>query len=165
MGIPNAGKSSLLGRLTAAHPKIGAYPFTTKTPNLGVLDLDDQQLVLADIPGLIEGASTGAGLGHQFLRHISRTRLLAFVLDVSEPDPLSTLETLVGELSDYSAELAKRRRIIVANKIDLPGSEENLAELVSGLESDRIFAVSAIRGDNLRQLAGGLLQLVNEEYE
>lgn len=165
VGMPNAGKSSLLGRLTAAHPKIGAYPFTTKTPNLGVLELDDQQLVLADIPGLIKGASTGAGLGHQFLRHISRTRLLAFVLDISEPEPLSTLATLMGELRDYSDELAMRRRIIIANKIDLPGSAESLAELHSGLESDRVYPVSAIRGDNLRPLAGGLLQLVNEGQE
>ena len=165
VGMPNAGKSSLLGRLTAAHPKIGAYPFTTKTPNLGVLELDDQQLVLADIPGLIEGASTGAGLGHQFLRHISRTRLLAFVLDLSEPDPLATLATLMRELTEYNAELGRRSRIVIGNKIDLPGSEDHLAELRSGLESDQIFAVSAIRGDNLRRLAGGLLQLVNKEHE
>jgi GTP-binding protein len=158
VGKPNAGKSSLLGRLTAAHPKTGAYPFTTKIPNLGVMSLEDTQRVIADIPGIIGGASDGAGLGLEFLRHVSRTRVLAFVLDVSD-DPLAAIDLLSDEMARYSGELASRPRVIVVNKIDLPHAEDTVAEVRKELADDTVVAVSALTGAGIRQLAGVLLGL------
>ncbi|TFH06251.1 MAG: GTPase ObgE, partial [Spirochaetales bacterium] len=156
VGKPNAGKSSLLGRLTAAHPKIGAYPFTTKIPNLGVLYLQDDQRILADIPGLIDGASEGAGLGFRFLRHIARTKTLAFVVDLGDPDPVETIHMLEHELKDYSAELARKSRMIIANKNDLPDVEGTLDQLREAFPDEPVVSVSAITGDGIRQLAGAL---------
>ena len=162
VGKPNAGKSSLLGRMTAAHPKIGAYPFTTKIPNLGVMELDHRQLILADIPGLIEGASHGAGLGYRFLRHISRTRSLAFIVDLSEDGPLETVSMLEDELADYGAGLAAKPRIVVGNKIDEEGAPERLQELRGGLDEAAIVGVSALTGDGVRELAGIFLTFGDE---
>ncbi len=160
VGKPNAGKSSLLGRLTAAHPKVGNYPFTTKIPNLGVLQLDDAHLVLADIPGLIDGAAEGAGLGDRFLRHIARTRSLAYVIDLGEPEPVETVKMLQHELEAWSDELLRKPRLFIANKIDLPEAREHLRELTDAFPGEAVFAVSALTGDGIRQLAGGLLQAV-----
>lgn len=157
VGKPNAGKSSLLGRLTAAHPKVGSYPFTTKIPNLGVLQLEEEHVVLADIPGLIEGAAEGAGLGDQFLRHLARTRQLAYVLDLSEDDPAEALETLENELRAYDPELAARPRMIIGNKLDLEGSADRLREVREVLSSETVIGVSALTGENIRTLAGVLL--------
>lgn len=154
VGKPNAGKSSLLGRMTAARPKIGAYPFTTKIPNLGVMELDHRQLILADIPGLIEGASHGAGLGYRFLRHIARTRSLAFIVDLGEDGPLETVSMLEEELGDYGGGLSRKPRIIVGNKIDEQGATERLQELRDGLDDQAIVGVSALTGDGVRELAG-----------
>ena len=157
VGKPNAGKSSLLGRLTAAQPKVGSYPFTTKIPNLGVLQIEDNHVVLADIPGLIEGAADGAGLGDRFLRHISRTRQLAFIIDLSDDDPCATVELLQDELAAYSRDLATKPRMLVGNKLDLPGSQESLETLAAGFPDDRVMGVSAITGDGIRPFAGVLL--------
>ncbi len=162
VGKPNAGKSSLLGRMTAAHPKIGAYPFTTKIPNLGVMELDHRQLILADIPGLIEGASHGAGLGYRFLRHISRTRSLAFIVDLSEEGPLETVSMLEDELADYGAGLARKPRIVVGNKMDEDGAPQRLRELRDGLDDAAIVGVSALTGDGIRELAGIFLKFGDE---
>ena len=130
VGFPNAGKSSLLDYFTAARPKIAPYPFTTKIPNLGVLHVDtDSDIIIADIPGIIEGASGGAGLGFQFLKHISRTACLLFMIDCSDENYLSAYETLKGELKSYSPELLEKPRIVICNKIDVEGAVEN-AELV-----------------------------------
>src|SRR4051795_12307305 len=123
VGLPNAGKSSLLARLTRAHPKVAAYPFTTLEPVLGTLEGDDRQLVIADIPGLIEGAHEGAGLGHQFLRHVERTRLLVHLLDVSGltgRDPWEDFEVVNRELTAYSERLAGLPQIVALNKVDMP---------------------------------------------
>ncbi len=154
VGSPNAGKSTLLGRLTAANPKIGAYPFTTKIPNLGVLQLDTRQLVLADIPGLIEGASEGAGMGVRFLKHIARTRTLAYIVDLQDEQPRRTLSILERELAAYDARLAERPRVIVGNKLDLEGSEDRLRKLADALPNDRVVGVSALTGEGMRELAG-----------
>lgn len=130
VGFPNAGKSSLLDHFTNARPKIAPYPFTTKIPNLGVLRVDDEQdIILADIPGIIEGASEGLGLGIRFLKHISRSAGLAFMIDLSDDGYLESYEKLQTELANFSAELADKDRVVIANKLDLPGAEERLAEL------------------------------------
>jgi len=126
VGLPNAGKSSLLARLTRAHPKVADYPFTTVEPNLGTIDLDDWQLVLADIPGLIEGAAEGAGLGHEFLAHVERCRLLIHLVEVapSEGDPAANYEAVRGELAGYGAGLDRLPEIIALSKVDLIPDEE-----------------------------------------
>lgn len=147
VGYPNVGKSSILSVVTSARPKVGNYHFTTLTPNLGIVRRFGKDIVLADIPGLIEGAADGAGLGHDFLRHVERTRLLWHVVDVAGSegrDPLDDLDSINDELSRYG-DLAERPQIIVCNKTDLPGSEENLKRMEAlGQGMDQpVFAVSA----------------------
>lgn len=147
-GMPNVGKSTILSVLTAARPKIANYHFTTLTPNLGVVKQDETSFVLADIPGLIEGAAAGAGLGHSFLRHIERTRMLVHVVDVSGSegrDPLEDIRTINAELAQYSEKLSQLPQIVAANKIDITGAEENLEALKKELEPKGIavFGVSA----------------------
>ncbi len=154
VGKPNAGKSSLLGRLTAARPTVGAYPFTTKIPNLGVMELDHRQLILADIPGLIEGASDGAGLGIRFLKHIARTRSLAYIVDLEEDAPAHAVSMLEHELAAYGSGLPGKPRIIVGNKLDVAGSRERLEDLARALPEDRVVGVSALTGEGVRELAG-----------
>ena len=157
VGLPNAGKSSLLAALTRAHPKIAAYPFTTIDPNLGVLYLGEGTAVIADIPGLIEGASEGAGLGHRFLAHIERTALLLYVLDGGDgPDawPVA-LETLRGELGAFRAELLERPAVVVVNKMDLlDDAGRDAAEgFLAGLDwPSATVVVSAQSGDGLKDL-------------
>jgi GTP-binding protein len=133
VGFPSAGKSSLIGAVSAAHPKVAAYPFTTLRPNLGAVDLDvDHRFIIADIPGIIEGAHRGAGLGMRFLKHIERTRLLLHILDLDPltgRDPVADLDKLNVELASFSAELGRRPQLVVANKIDLPDAQENLARV------------------------------------
>src|SRR5438132_8654063 len=119
VGLPNAGKSTLLSRITAATPKIADYPFTTLTPNLGVAGRDDERFVVADIPGLVEGAHEGRGLGHRFLRHILRCRALVLVVDLSSADPAADLATLRDELSAYGSDLAERQTVVTGTKADL----------------------------------------------
>ncbi len=129
VGLPNAGKSSLLGALTAAHPRVGDYPFTTKIPSLGVIRRYDEDVVLADIPGIIEGASAGAGLGLQFLKHISRAAIIAFIIDCSQDGVRETYHILEEELASYDPSLAQRDRMLVGSKMDLVEGRENLAAL------------------------------------
>jgi GTP-binding protein len=124
IGYPNAGKSTLLAATTRAAPKIGPYPFTTLTPNLGVAAVGERLLTLADIPGLLEGAHTGLGLGHEFLRHISRTKLLLHLVDGSQPEPLTAYETVNAELALFDDALAKKPQIIAINKTDLPAVQQ-----------------------------------------
>jgi GTP-binding protein len=144
-GMPNAGKSTLLAALTSARPKIADYPFTTLVPNLGVARLEDRELVIADIPGLIEGASRGAGLGEEFLRHVERTRLLVHVVDASRPDPLADIETIDEELRTYGRGLAERPRIVALNKVDLPDARAAASRLAEALAERGIesLAISA----------------------
>jgi GTP-binding protein len=157
VGLPNAGKSTLLSRLTNARPEIADYPFTTLSPNLGVVDIDDTtSLLLADIPGLIEGAAEGKGLGHDFLRHISRTRLILHIIDIYDEDVKKSYKTIRDELAAYSKQLAKLPSIVVLNKID--GFDEGklkakLAELKSVVDKKaELMAISAQAGTNLNQL-------------
>lgn len=158
VGYPSVGKSSIISRVSAARPEIAAYHFTTLTPVLGVVRLSEEQsFVLADIPGLIEGAAEGVGLGHDFLRHIERTKVLLHVVDVSGcegRDPIDDFEKINHELEAYSAKLARRKQLVVANKMDLPDSEENFVKLKEYVEAKgyEIMPVSAATGDGLQEL-------------
>ena len=168
VGLPNAGKSTLLSRLTQARPKIGSYPFTTLVPNLGVMPLDEAQtLVIADIPGLVEGARLGRGLGHRFLRHIERTRLLLHLVDASrssEKNILSDFLTLREEMSAYSLALAHKPYFVVINKIDLSGPEnKEIRALRRALDRIHIesMCISALTGEGLDEL----VQLMTESWK
>lgn len=141
-GLPNAGKSTLLAALTSARPKIADYPFTTLVPNLGVARLDDRELVVADIPGLIEGASRGLGLGEEFLRHVERTRLLVHVVDASRPDPIHDIATIDTELKSYGRGLEDRPQLVALNKIDLPEAREAAPELARALAERGVDSVA-----------------------
>jgi Predicted GTPase len=155
VGLPNAGKSSLLARLSAATPRIADYPFTTLTPQLGLMaGPRHTSLVLADIPGLIAGAHRGAGLGHEFLRHIERTRVLAHVVDLvpaDGSDPLENVRVIDEELARFSSGLARRPRILVGNKLDLTGAAAAAAALAEALACP-VVRVSAATGDGLEAL-------------
>jgi GTP-binding protein len=153
-GLPNAGKSSLLAALTRARPKIADYPFTTLTPNLGVARLDDRELVIADIPGLIEGASKGAGLGEEFLRHIERTRLIVHVVDASLPDPLAAIATIDAEIAAYGHALDALPELFALNKIDLAEARDAVPRIVEALEAEgrEAIAVSAATGEGVDRL-------------
>jgi GTPase len=156
VGLPNAGKSTLLSRLTHARPKIADYPFTTLQPQLGIVELPGlRRFVMADIPGLIEGAHDGAGLGDEFLRHVERTRLLLHVVDVagslSGVEPLEAYRVIRRELSEYSPALGEKPEIVVANKIDLTGGREAANELAGAIGKD-VWPISAVTGAGLREL-------------
>ncbi|MEQ8235330.1 MAG: GTPase ObgE [Syntrophomonadaceae bacterium] len=155
VGFPNAGKSTLISRVSAARPKIADYPFTTLVPQLGVvLTRDKNSYVIADIPGLIEGAHAGAGLGHDFLRHIERNRVLLFILDAAQIDGRSVLEdyrVLRAELEAYRPELVNRPYLIVANKMDLPEAQDNFSRLQE-LYGDKVIGISAVTGQGISEL-------------
>ena len=155
IGLPNAGKSTLLSALTNAKPKIGDYPFTTLVPNLGVAKIDDDTTaVLADIPGLIEGAHEGAGLGHDFLRHIQRTRVLIHLVDGQSEDPLADFSQINSELALFDPNLAKKPQIVVLNKIDQPDVQERLKEIKSSFKKKKIdlVTISAMARTNTREI-------------
>ncbi len=168
VGLPNAGKSTLLSRISKARPKIADYPFTTLEPNLGIVAYRDfRNFVVADIPGLIEGAHTGKGLGHQFLKHIERTRALAYLIDSTDPNPEKTFQTLYHELKAYSEQLVQKPFMIVLTKIDLINEDDGLPSFEKDLT---VLPISAVRGDHLNELKDSFFQLVEqaslkEEYE
>jgi GTP-binding protein len=173
VGLPNAGKSSLLARLTRAAPKVADYPFTTLSPVLGVLETDERQLVIADIPGLIEGASAGAGLGHDFLAHIERTSLLVHVLDIApelsqgeDADTVANYATIERELELHDARLALLPRVLVLSKVDLVDEGRAREELAGWRErvgpEVPVLACSSATGAGLRELGAELLRLVPE---
>jgi len=162
VGFPNAGKSTLISRISSARPKIADYPFTTLEPNLGVVPLDDfRSFVVADIPGLIEGAHLGHGLGTQFLRHIERTRLLAHLVDVSEAsgrDPVQDFETVMRELASFSADLAAKPMLLVATKMDAaqdPARVESLRRLAESRQLP-FYKISSVTGEGLDDLKRGM---------
>jgi GTP-binding protein len=156
VGLPNAGKSTLLATLTAAHPKIADYPFTTLSPNLGVAG-EEERFVVADVPGLVEGAHEGKGLGHRFLRHVSRCRALVLVVDLSAPDPAADLATVRAELEAYDRDMAARPSLVVGTKRDLAPDDDPQAVLGSGA-----IAVSAVTGEGLDRLRERLAALARE---
>src|SRR5215813_8613712 len=158
IGFPNAGKSTLVSRLSAARPKIADYPFTTLEPTLGIVRVDDDKsFVIADVPGLIAGAAEGKGLGHRFLRHVERTRLLIHLIDLDPMtgrDPLDDLRVIDGELAAYSAELATRPQIVVANKADLPDAQPSRERVERHCAANglALFVISAVTGSGLTDL-------------
>ena len=167
VGFPNAGKSSLLDYFTAARPKIAPYPFTTKIPNLGVLHVDtDSDIIIADIPGIIEGASEGAGLGFQFLKHISRTACLLFMIDCSDENALSAYKTLCNELGTYSETLLSKPRIVLCNKIDVEGALERAEEIKKNIESEekdtQVLLASVVERKGLNAVRDVIVKMVSE---
>jgi GTP-binding protein len=165
VGVPNAGKSTLLTALTDAKPKIASYPFTTLEPNLGVAYLDeDTSVVLADIPGLIEGASQGAGLGHEFLRHIQRTRVLVHLLDGLSPDPVADYSQINSELSLFDPNLGKKPQLVALNKIDQPEVQERLPEIKKNLKKRGVtlMTISALARTNVRELLHKAVNMLAE---
>jgi GTP-binding protein len=156
VGYPNAGKSTLLGAISAAHPKVAAYPFTTLRPSVGVVELDGyRRITIADIPGLIEGAHRNIGLGHEFLRHITRCRYLLFVVDVAGSEgrhPIEDLQSLRREIDLYDPQLSKRPWAIVANKIDVPDARENLEVVRSRFADIDVIPMAAAAGDGIPEL-------------
>jgi GTPase len=169
VGKPNAGKSTLLSVTTAATPTIADYPFTTLQPNLGVVALGvSETFVLADLPGLIEGASQGKGLGHEFLRHIERTRVLIHVLDGNALDPIEDFEVINGELSDFGHGLMEKPQIVGINKLDIPGVREMLpvyTEMLRDLGYDQVIGISGLTRENTRELMGLAYQQLQEAPE
>ncbi|HEV7662820.1 MAG TPA: Obg family GTPase CgtA, partial [Chloroflexota bacterium] len=158
IGEPNAGKSSLLAATSAAEPRIGDYPFTTLSPNLGVAETpgrllgDEELFVLADVPGLIAGAHLGAGLGHRFLRHVERAPILVHVVDASRPDALEAYHTVRNELEAYKAEVAAKPEIVVANKLDLPDAREGFARLQAALPDRLVVGASTVTNEGITAL-------------
>ncbi|MGA2620053.1 MAG: GTPase ObgE [Thermoguttaceae bacterium] len=167
VGLPNAGKSTLLSRLSRARPAVAPYPFTTRHPHLGQVRIDgERSFVMADIPGLIEGAHAGAGLGHEFLRHVERTGILVHLVE-SQPtaaSPLENYRTIRAELEQYSAELAGRQEIVVVTKADLPGAEEVCRTLAEAL-GIQVLLISAVTGQGLNLLVARIAQALQKPAE
>ncbi len=170
VGFPNAGKSTLISRISAAHPKIADYPFTTLVPNLGVVSVGDQTFVVADIPGLIEGAHLGHGLGVQFLRHIERTRLLVHLVDVSEGtarDPLEDFRVVMGELASFREDLAKKPMFVVASKVDVAQDPERIegVRALAAAEGLPFYEISSVTGQGIEALKFAMGQVVAKAME
>ena len=166
LGMPNAGKSTLLSRVSASRPKVADYPFTTLTPSLGVVRVrDDASFVLADLPGLIEGASAGVGLGFRFLKHLSRARLLLHLVDAAPmdgTDPVDNVRAIEAELFAYSAAFRQRDIWLVANKLDLPGADAGYARLKAAFPDRPCFGLSAVAGSGVEALTSAVMARVAE---
>ncbi|MBA2709503.1 MAG: GTPase ObgE [Tatlockia sp.] len=174
LGLPNAGKSTLIRAVSSARPKVADYPFTTLHPNLGVVSVAAyKSFVMADIPGLIEGAAEGAGLGHRFLKHLSRTCVLLHVVDMAPidgSDPVDSAKAIINELEVYDPELLNKPRWLVLNKMDVLADDnarkEAIESIVDGLKwQEKVFAISAISGEGTQQLSYALMQLIDEMKE
>lgn len=166
VGFPNAGKSTLLSRVTAARPKIADYPFTTLSPNLGVVEIDGvEPFVLADIPGLISGAHQGVGLGHDFLRHVERTAMLIHVVDAAGADgrdPVEDYQQINRELELYNPRLAQLPQVVAANKMDLPQAKEGFEALQREIGKGKVFPISAVTGEGVRELFLAVAEMLKE---
>lgn len=165
VGMPSVGKSTLISMISNCNPKIGAYHFTTLNPNLGVIKLKDERtFVMADLPGLIEGASEGVGLGHKFLRHAMRTKVIAHVLDMGASEgrnPIEDYEKITSELEKYDQKLIEKPHIIIANKMDIVGANENLVKFKERFKDEKIFEISAINNQGLDELIVELANMVD----
>jgi len=167
VGMPSVGKSTLLSMVTNANPKIASYHFTTLSPNLGVVATKDNNYVIADLPGLIEGASEGTGLGHKFLKHIERTKIIAHIIDMSASegrDPYEDYQIIRKELENFSPKLLNKQEIIIANKMDLPSSKENLEKFKQKINKE-VYEISAINNQNLDTIINILSELVKNTKE
>jgi GTP-binding protein len=168
LGKPNAGKSTLLSRLSRARPEIADYPFTTKHPNLGIVQISfDRSFVMADIPGLIEGAHLGAGLGHEFLRHIQRAGILIHLVEpfpADESDPLENYRVVRGELEQYDVALGQRPEIVAVSKVELPGALDVRGRLAAELGRE-VLAISAVTGQGLDQLSHRVIRALDERNQ
>jgi GTPase len=167
IGLPNAGKSTLLSRISRAHPEIADYPFTTKYPNLGSVVAGENAFVVADIPGLIEGAHAGHGLGHEFLRHVERTSLLVHLIEavpLDESDPVENYRKIRNELLQYSPALARRPELVVVTKMDITGSHEARDRIAHALRSD-VLAISAVTGQGIPDLIHAIERKLSEQSE
>jgi GTP-binding protein len=167
VGMPSVGKSTLLSMITNANPKIAAYHFTTLSPNLGVVSTKDNNYVVADLPGLIEGASEGSGLGHKFLKHIERTKIIAHIVDMSASegrDPYEDYQIIRKELETFSPKLLNKQEIIIANKMDIESSKENLEKFKKNVDKE-IYEISAINNQNLDTIINVLSELVKNTKE
>ena len=162
VGLPNAGKSSLLNAFTNANPKIGSYPFTTKIPNLGVMQTVGGDIIIADIPGIIEGASSGAGMGFKFLKHISRTKALIFLIDLSDAGFLDTFKVLYNELKEFTPELVLRTRIILGTKTDLDANNEKLDELKKSLPDETVLGISVYAREGFKSIENAFLTIIGD---
>jgi GTP-binding protein len=163
VGLPNTGKSTLLRAVSNAMPDVGDFPFTTLEPVLGVVDMGYDAFVMADLPGLIEGAHAGVGLGHQFLRHVERTRLLVHLIDASSEDPVADYETIRRELELYNPALAEKAEIVAINKIDLPDARKRAEELRENWQPEKtIVLISGATGEGTRDLLNMVMQLLQE---
>jgi GTP-binding protein len=165
VGLPNAGKSTLLSKISAARPKIADYPFTTLAPNLGVVNYNGKTFVAADIPGLIEGAHEGKGLGFDFLRHIKRTKVLLHIIDISGFDgknPYENYKIINNELKQYSKYLVKKHAMIVLNKIDLPGAVANIKKFKKHIKTKKLFEISATTGEGVQILIKEMVKMTEK---
>ncbi len=162
VGFPNAGKSSLLNMLTNARSKVAGYPFTTKIPQLGMFRYGDHDIVLADIPGIIEGASEGAGMGFKFLRHISRTTGLAFLIDLSDENFLSAYDVLCDELRAYAPELLEKEQVIIGTKLDEDGAPEHLEELRKKYSDREVIGMSIYMDDGIEAVKQAFIKMVGD---
>lgn len=166
VGMPNAGKSTFISKISASRPKIADYPFTTLVPNLGVVDMGEgNSFVIADLPGLIEGAAEGVGLGHRFLRHVERTKVLIHMLDMSGQEnrtPWDDYAVIEDELYRYKKSFSERPQVVVANKMDSPGAEVRLAELKKKLPDKEIFSISALTGEGIQPVLWRVFELLNQ---
>jgi len=163
VGVPNAGKSTLLSVVSAARPKIAAYPFTTLEPNLGVVALGDYtSFVMADIPGLIEGAHAGAGLGHEFLRHIERTRMIIHLLDGASADPLADYQSINGELALFDPALARKPQLVVLNKMDLPQAQALWPSVEQAMKAQgqKALSISAVTGEGVKEMLRSIAEML-----
>lgn len=165
IGLPSVGKSTILSMVSSAKPKIASYHFTTLNPNLGVVKINDKSYTIADLPGLIEGASNGAGLGHKFLKHALRTKVLAHVIDMGSEegrDPIEDYEIIRKEIENYSDKLKNKKEIIIANKMDLENAESNLKKFQEKYKNKEIYPLSAINNDGFNKILPRLLEILEE---
>ncbi|MBF0118261.1 MAG: GTPase ObgE [Desulfobacterales bacterium] len=166
VGMPNAGKSTLLASISSAHPKIGDYPFTTLSPNLGVTQIRNKPIIIADIPGIIEGAHTGVGLGIKFLKHIERTKVLLHLIDASQIDesnPTLAYEIINKELSSYNESLIKKHQIIVLNKIDIEGAKKRAELFQKTIKDKKVILISAIQGEGISKLKSEIIKVLKKQ--